>query len=150
MIIPLSVLWNNEDVVVDNNMESLPDLLKQGISLARKSAKRARPVRSDVYVGAAVYDNNGHWFTSANIETKWQHSYHAEENAIVGSMLSGSNSLDIIIVSAEKKLFTPCGNCCDLVMEFSSNRCLFIHDNPATNVQTLIKAQQLMPHYPKS
>ena len=108
----------------------------------------ARCDRSKLRVGAAVMDNCDNIYTGANLEVFWQKCYHAEECAILNAVGHDAKPLVAVCVAAERELFTPCGGCMDLIMEFGSKDCLVMHLNPKTRKTTIFTAGELMPHYP--
>jgi cytidine deaminase len=119
-----------------------------GIRRAKDASTFALPRRSNLFVGSAVLDDRGRWYGAGTVETLWQKSHHAEENAIMCGIADGAKKFELVFVSAPRKLFTPCGSCCDLIMEFGTDDCFVLHDNPETNVLTVFKKSSLMPFYP--
>lgn len=144
----MNVFSDETTIDMKSSGHLLPEDLRVGVQAARNASSFAIPRRSGLFVGAAVLDDRDIWSAAGNIEVIWQHSYHAEENAIIAGLCRGAKKFRIIVVSAPRKLFTPCGHCCDLVMEYSTDDCLFAHDNPESEILTLIRAKSLMPFYP--
>lgn len=108
----------------------------------------ARPRRSGLLVGCALYDTKHTIFTGANVEVQWQRSYHAEEVAVVSAMTHDAGGIKAICISADRKLFTPCGHCLDLIMEFATRDCLVLHVNPRTKRVSKLNLSDMMPYYP--
>src|SRR5437764_782881 len=108
----------------------------------------ARPRRSLLPVGCAIVDMKHNVWTGANVETLWQRSYHAEEAAIINAMSHDAGLIRAIVVAANRELFTPCGTCMDLVMEFSTPDAILMHYNPTTRITSEFRLDELMPHYP--
>jgi len=108
----------------------------------------ARPERSLLPVGCAVFDTKNTIYTGANLEILWQESIHAEKVAISGAITHDSGPIRIVVIAAERKLFTPCGGCMDVIMKYAKDDAIVVHVNPKTNVRTMLTLQQLMPYYP--
>lgn len=135
---------------VDMNADGsrMPDLVHEGIRRARAASSLAIPRRSNLFVGSAIMDENESWHVAGTVETLWQRSRHAEENAIMVGLAAGAKRFPLVFVSAPRNLFTPCGGCCDLIMEFGTDDCFFLHDNPETGILTVLRKTELMPFYP--
>jgi cytidine deaminase len=123
------------------------------INGAIQAMKQARPRRSGLRVGCVVatgLDEQGipKMWAGGNIEVQWQRCYHAEECAILSMVNSGHTRMTAICVAAERDLFTPCGNCMDLIMEFGGPDCLVVTHNPASKKSRAFSAKELMPFYP--
>ena len=121
------------------------DLLR---SRAISAMALARPRRSGLLVGCAVIDDKNNIFTGANIEILWQRSFHAEETAITGALVHDCGKIRAICIAAERSLFTPCGACMDLILEFSIPDAVIVHINPKTRKTTIIPLSAMMPFYP--
>jgi cytidine deaminase len=121
------------------------DYLKAEACLAMALAK---PRRSNCPVGCAFFDVRGNIWTGANIEVRQQRSYHAEESAIINCITHDGGKIKVICIAAERELFTPCGNCMDLIMEFQEDDAYVIYVNPKTKKDAIFLASQLMPYYP--
>lgn len=130
----------------ENNLENILQY-KDLISAAVGAMANARPRRSGLPVGASVFDGHKTW-AAGNVEVLWQKCYHAEECAILSAIAGGCGKLTMVCVAAERRLFTPCGACSDLILEFGGPECLVVHYNPATKVSNGFSAKELMPFYP--
>lgn len=121
------------------------DLLK---ARAISSMAFARPRRSQLPVGCAIIDTKKTIFTGANIETLWQRSYHAEETAFMYAATHDAGKILAVCVAAERRLFTPCGGCIDLLIEFCRDDAIVVHVNPKTHHTTILPLSGMMPYYP--
>ena len=108
----------------------------------------ARPRRSGLAVGCSLLDTKNNYFTGANVELLWQRCSHAEENTIIGSITHDGGEVRAICIAADRELFTPCGHCMDLILEFSQKTASIIHYNPRTRKTTIIPLKKMMPYYP--
>jgi cytidine deaminase len=108
----------------------------------------AKPRRSNCPVGCAFFDVRGNLWAGANIEVSGQRSYHAEESTIIHAMTHDAGKIRVICIAAEATLFTPCGNCMDLIMEFQEGDAYVVFVNPKTKNERIFLASQLMPYYP--
>lgn len=121
------------------------DLLKTS---AISAMDHARPKRSELKVGCALYDTKRNIFTGGNIEVLWQRCYHAEESCIISAMSHDAGKIRAICVACDRELFTPCGHCRDLITEFSADDVLIMHVNPRTGKTSSFTIDELLPHYP--
>lgn len=128
--------------IVDANL----DLILATKAIEAMSYALAR--RSNLRVGVALLDDRDRIFMGANMETLWQRSFHGEEVAILNSKMSGAGKVVAICVAAERKLFTPCGACMDMIFEFGGENCIVSHVHPITKRRTSFKASEIMPYYP--
>lgn len=135
----------------------MPETFMAALMRTADSARAlARPKRSKLFVGASVLASREHaggktyrFYQAGNIETLWQNSEHAEKNAIIIALnASLDNKIEAVCIAAERKLFTPCGGCCDIIWEFGGQDCAVLHYNPATKAVQQFDAGKLMPHYP--
>lgn len=128
----------------------IPDWINLDLLKAEASAARAYalPERSGLFVGCAVMDSKRNIFTGANLEVLWQESYHAEETAILTAKTHDAGTIEAICISAERKLFTPCGRCMDLIFKFASPNAVLLHQNPKTYKTSIFYIKELMPYYP--
>lgn len=117
-------------------------------SAAISAMAYARPRRSGLAVGCALLDTKSNCFTGANIELQWQRSSHAEENTIFGCITHDGGDIRAICIAADRELFTPCGHCLDVIMEFATKDAKIIHINPRTRKTTIIPLSKMMPYYP--
>jgi cytidine deaminase len=130
-------------------------LIDKLVDAALKARNNARPRRSGFRVGAAVIDTRGNVYSGANVEVNWQHSYHAEENAIIAAAQQACSRLVGICVASDRDVFTPCGRCMDLIMEYGEKSCkIYCVNADKITVSTIrpdvttFAAGDLMPHYP--
>lgn len=126
-------------------MDSQLDLLKANASSVMANA---RPRRSNLRVGCALIDTKNTIYVGANIEVLWQRCYHAEESAIMGALSRDAGDIKAICIACDRRLFTPCGHCMDLIMEFSHPDATVFHFNPRTLKTSMFALDDLMPHYP--
>jgi cytidine deaminase len=126
------------------------------IDMAVDGQRLALPVRSNLYVGASVIalppDRTSpmtfDFYNAGNVEMLWQNSSHAEKNAIMGAVARNHKKILAVCIAAERKLFTPCGGCMDVIFEFGGKDCHVIHYNPSTKAISRFTARQIMPYYP--
>lgn len=121
------------------------DLLK---AQACSAMAFARCRRSNLRVGCAIIDTKDTIYTGANIEVLWQRCFHAEETAIIGAMAHDAGDVRAVCIACDRKLFTPCGHCMDIIKEFSKKDGIVIHYNPRTRKESTFTIEELMPHYP--
>ena len=108
----------------------------------------ARPRRSKLFVGAAIYDTKNSYYVGGNFEMQWQHCEHAEKTAILNGLCHDCGNIRAICIAAERKLFTPCGDCMDKIIEFAEPDCFIMHYNPATKKSSYFGIKDIMPYYP--
>lgn len=118
------------------------------VSMACSARANAYCRRSNLRVGSAVLDTKNNIHIGANIEVLWQRCYHAEENAIITCKTHDGGDVVAVCIACERELFTPCGSCMDVILEFSTPNCIVAHYNPATRKLTAFRAKDLMPVYP--
>lgn len=139
-------LKKNNDVIIEVPDWMNIDLLK---TEARLAQTRAKPYRSGLFVGCALYAR-GVMFTGSNIEVLWQNSYHAEETAVLAAQTEDVEvrPLEAICISCERELFTPCGKCMDLIFKFAAKNAILMHHHPKTLKDTVFYVEEMMPFYP--
>jgi len=121
------------------------DLLKAN---AVSAMAFARCRRSNLRVGCAVLDTKNTIYTGANVEVLWQRCYHAEETAIIGAMAHDAGEIRAVCIACDRRLFTPCGHCMDVIIEFCKKDGIVMHYNPRTKKESIFSLEDLMPHYP--
>ena len=95
-------------------------------ALAREARSRSYSPYSNISVGAALITGSGKIYTGANIENAaYSPSVCAERVAIFNAIHSGETELIAIAVAGgargenERKEFTPCGVCRQVMAEFA-------------------------------
>jgi cytidine deaminase len=100
-------------------------------------------------VGAAVLTGNGTIFSGCNVEHRFRcHDIHAEVNAIGTMVADGHRDLVAVLVVAERERFTPCGSCMDWIFQFGGAECIVGFQNSRNERILVLRARELMPHYP--
>ena len=96
-------------------------------ALAREARSRSYSPYSNISVGAALLAGSGKIYTGANIENAaYSPSVCAERVAIFTAIHSGETELVAVAVAGgergdtERKEFTPCGVCRQVMAEFAS------------------------------
>lgn len=88
---------------------------------AREAAANAYAPYSDFHVGAVVVAADGRIFTGCNVENAaYGSSICAEANAISSAAAAGVRKIDAVVVAClDAGECYPCGNCRQLMQEFS-------------------------------
>jgi cytidine deaminase len=101
-------------------------------------------------VGCAVLGAGGRKWVGCNVEHKFRsHDIHAETNAISSMVAGGEQQLVAIAVVTQRDRFTPCGACLDWVWEFGGAECVVAVQNEVDGPMEVLRALDLMPHYPR-
>lgn len=132
------------------NKSDLPDDISFDLLMAKAcyAMGLARPRRSNLRVGAAIFDTKNTVYVGANFEMNWQHSEHAEKTAILHGLCNDSGKVRAICIAAERKLFTPCGDCMDKIIEHATADCVIMHYNPLEKKSSYFRIKEIMPFYP--
>lgn len=103
---------------------------KDLLRIAKETYKNAYSPYSKVKVGAALLTKKGMIFTGCNIENaSYGLTICAERAAVFNAISSGyRNFKSIAIASNQKREFTPCGACRQVLAEFSPNMEVIWHD----------------------
>jgi cytidine deaminase len=116
--------------------------------LAWAARARAR-VHGPTRVGAAVLSRGGDTFVGCNVEHRFRsHDVHAEVNALTSMVAAGHEEAVAVLVAAERDRFTPCGSCLDWIFELGGPACLVAFQGVVDGPIDVLRADQLMPHYP--
>jgi cytidine deaminase len=96
---------------------------QEAIKLAVSSLKKAKTYGGRV--GACIYTKTGKLFLGFNVETKIHKGYHAEEVAIINSLINESKpeeATGVIIVCEldNKGIFPACASCRQFLWEFTN------------------------------
>lgn len=96
---------------------------KELINLARQAYKNSYAPYSKVRVGAVLLCPNEKLFTGCNIENaSYGLTMCAERVAVYNAIAAGQKEfLKIVIASNQKREFSPCGACRQVLAEFSRN-----------------------------
>ena len=96
--------------------------------LAKKARERAYAPYSNITVGAALVTRSGRIYTGANIENAaFSPSVCAERVAFFTALHNGEREFSAIAVAGgengreERRQFTPCGVCRQVMAEFAGN-----------------------------
>jgi len=91
------------------------------MKLAKQAYKKAYSPYSNVKVGAAILCVNGKVFTGCNIENaSYGLTVCAERTAVLKAVSSGQTRfVKIAIASDQKREFSPCGACRQVLSEFN-------------------------------
>jgi cytidine deaminase len=101
-------------------------------------------------VGAAALARDGSIYVGCNVEHRYRsHDVHAEVNAIASMVAAGRTDLSAIIITAQRKGFTPCGGCLDWIFQFGGPLCIVGCQSREGAEIKLFHASELMPHYPE-
>lgn len=94
---------------------------KELIKLARQAYKNSYALYSRARVGAAILCSNGKLFTGCNVENaSYGLTMCAERVAIYNAIAAGQKGFTkIAIVSNQRREFSPCGACRQVLAEFS-------------------------------
>lgn len=94
---------------------------KNLLNLAKEAYKNAYSPHSKVKVGAALISSNGKIYTGCNIENaSYGLSICAERVAVFNAISSGEKKFTkIAITSNQKREFSPCGACRQVLAEFN-------------------------------
>lgn len=101
-------------------------------------------------VGAAAMAGDGTVFAGCNVEHRFRaHDVHAEVNAITSMVAAGRTELVAIVITAERKGFTPCGGCLDWIFQFGGPSCIVACQSTRGSALKIFRASELMPYYPE-
>ncbi len=91
------------------------------IENAKKVMANAYSPYSDVKVGAALHAKSGKVFTGCNVENaSYGLSICAERVAVGCAISAGEQEFDTLaIVNSTKRIFTPCGACCQVLAQLA-------------------------------
>ena len=121
--------------------------VKTIIDQAFKASERSYSPYSNFKVGACIEMNDGTYYLGTNIENAaYGSSMCAERNAVYGAYCQGYQKNEIkqiAIVANSDKLVTPCGACCQVLVELLPLDCPIILANRYRYEITTIK--ELMP-----
>ena len=124
------------------------------IDRAIEAAWRVRnnAIARNTKVGCAIVTEMG-IFTGCNISHVFNKSIHAEVSALANMIsFAGESVVRDVVIAAEREKFTPCGDCCDWLMQFSDEltRVHFSNEVDDTYLTVVTFAlHDLMPHYPR-
>ena len=125
-------------------------------TLEQKAEYLATMVRRTAYikpngvqVGCAVIDERGNLYHGSNSETVWHKGIHAEVAALTAMLSAGFRKPQLVVIASDRKLFTPCGECCDWIYMLGGPQCKVTYLNVETGKKKSWRMGQLMPHYPK-
>ncbi len=101
-------------------------------------------------VGAAVLAGDSRIHVGCNVEHRFRaHDVHAEVNALSTLVAAGDGYPAIaIVIAAERERFTPCGCCMDWIFELGGPGCLVAFQGQPDGPMEVLRADELMPHYP--
>jgi len=120
---------------------------KELIEFAREAYKNAYSPYSRVRVGAAILCNNGKIFTGCNVENaSYGLTVCAERVAIYNAIAAGQKQFaKIAITSNQKREFSPCGACRQVLAEFNPRIKVIWRD--ARGRQKTRQLNQLLPFF---
>lgn len=124
------------------------DQTKQLLEAATAVSQYAYSPYSNLRIGAAILTSQGEVFSGTNIENiSFGLTICAERAAIFNAVSSGVKSFEAMaIVSNDPKIFTPCGACRQVLMEFAPNA-LVICANKHGKTKSL-PISELLPETP--
>ena len=115
------------------------------IAAARTAAQHSYSPYSGFRVGAVAVASNGSEYSGCNVENAaFPATICAEGNAIITAAASGVREIDTIAVAClDGPECTPCGNCRQMMREFSVRR-VILTDESGDPVE--YELQELLPH----
>lgn len=119
---------------------------KELIRLAKKAYKNAYAPYSKAKVGAVLLCSNGKIFTGCNVENaSYGLTICAERSAICNAVSAGEKDfVKIAVASNQKREFSPCGACRQVLAEFSPNiSVIWLDKNRKVKLK---KLSQLLPN----
>ena len=121
--------------------------IKEMFVLAKKVMGNAYAPYSKFKVGCCLRTRNNLLFSGANVEILGRPSSQCAEGAAVGSMIaSGERKIDEILIVGNGELFcSPCGNCRQILAEFSSGKTL-VHVCNLNGLEKTIILSKLLPY----
>lgn len=100
-------------------------------------------------VGCALLGSDGKVYTGCNIEHDFCKSFHAEVVALMSMAKNNCKLFTHLLIVAEMKQFTPCGDCLDWIVKYGSREGSFIGFQSAPNAEvTWYILNTLTPFYP--
>lgn len=118
---------------------------KELIKLAKQAYKNSYAPYSRVKVGAAILCSNGRIFTGCNIENaSYGLTMCAERSAVYNAIVAGQKEFSkIAIISNQKREFSPCGACRQVLAEFAPSLEVIWQDKKGKTKSK--KLNQLLP-----
>ena len=112
---------------------------------ARAAADRAYAPYSSFRVGAVVVADDGRRFVGVNVENAaYGSAICAEATAIAAAAAAGVRKIDIVAVAClDAEECYPCGNCRQLMREFSVDEVVVQDPRSGSRAHTL---EELLPH----
>jgi cytidine deaminase len=128
----------------------ISDELWGSLSEAAWNVRENARIHGSTRVGAAVLGSDGRVFVGCNIEHRFRsHDVHAEVNALTSMAAVGEIAALAVLVAADRERFTPCGSCLDWIFELGGPGCLVAFQPSPDAPIVALRADQLMPHYPR-
>lgn len=111
---------------------------------------RANAAAKDTKVGCGLVDESGRIWVGCNVEHCFlTATIHAETNAIGSMVAGGGKKASALVIVSARDFFTPCGGCCDMIMQYGSGDCEVISMSPDGKIINTSKITDLMPKYPR-
>ena len=120
------------------------DVIRNLISEAEKSMRKAIAPFSDFKVGAALITRAGNIYTGCNIENpSLMLSICAEKVALTKALSEGEKKFQAMaIVCSNREYCLPCGSCRQLLWEFAKDIDIFLNSNKGIRKYSL---NELLP-----
>ena len=111
---------------------------------ARENAHLVPPGKTKV--GCAVRAD-GYVFSGCNVQTPWRADVHAEVVALTAMVAAGVSDPDVVVITAERDFFTPCGACRDLIVQLAPNASVVAANRSGVVWEGV--AADLLPDHPR-
>jgi len=97
--------------------------IKRLLEKAKQAKENSYAPYSNFHVGAAVIGKNGKIYSGSNVEnSSYGLTICAERAAIFKMVNNGEKEISaILIIGDTEKFLPPCGACCQVISEFSTN-----------------------------
>jgi cytidine deaminase len=119
------------------------------LSTAAWGVRENARVHGKTRVGAAVLSSQDRVYAGCNIEHIFRsHDVHAEVNGLTSMAAAGDGPAIAVLVVAERDRFTPCGSCLDWIFELGGPSCVVAFQATPDGTFDVLRADELMPHYP--
>lgn len=117
------------------------------LSEAKEASARAYAPYSKFKVGCALMTSSGKIYSGCNVENiSYPVGTCAEAGAIAAMVNGGERQIAELLVYADSKvLISPCGACCQRIIEFADDKTMVLLAN-ANGVQKSLRANELLPY----
>ena len=120
--------------------------IEKMFSLAQQVLGNAYAPYSKFQVGCCIRTKDDLYFTGANVENSVYPSSQCAEASAVGNMIANGQKeiVEILVMGNSHKLCSPCGNCRQILAEFSEPQTI-VHICDKNTVKQSLTFEELLP-----